>query len=296
MLDYKLLEALAMVVQEGGFDRAAKALFLTQSAVSQRVRLLEEQAGRVLLARTSPPRPTAAGVDLLRHYRLVSLLERDIWGGMAGPEGSEASALVVGVNADSLATWFLEALGPFLDQERVLLDLRADDQDQTHRLLRDGEAVGCVSARERPMQGCRASRLGRMDYRLTASPSFAARWFPDGLTLEAAGRAPALIFNRQDELLHRLTAHVLGRVPGAFKACYLPSSEKFGDFIAAGRAYGVLPDQQSEALFSSGDLVDLAPGHWEEVVLYWHCWNLGSGLLEDLTRTLLEGAKRLLPQ
>ena len=44
MIDYKLLEAIAIVVQEGGFEKAATVMNLTQSAVSQRVRLLEERA------------------------------------------------------------------------------------------------------------------------------------------------------------------------------------------------------------------------------------------------------------
>ena len=40
MFDYALLEALAAVVQHGSFERAARALNITSSAVSQRVKLL----------------------------------------------------------------------------------------------------------------------------------------------------------------------------------------------------------------------------------------------------------------
>ena len=69
MLDYKLLEALAQVVQSGGFDKAAQELHITQSAVSQRVKLLEGQTGQILLARTTPPRATEAGRNLLKHFR-----------------------------------------------------------------------------------------------------------------------------------------------------------------------------------------------------------------------------------
>ena len=54
MLDYKHIEALAKVIQEGGFERAAQALFLTQSAVSQRVRQLEESSGQILKTSLSP--------------------------------------------------------------------------------------------------------------------------------------------------------------------------------------------------------------------------------------------------
>ena len=63
MFDYKLIEALAMVVREGGFENAARALHITQSAVSQRVKMLEELTGQVLIARTTPPQATSTLVQ-----------------------------------------------------------------------------------------------------------------------------------------------------------------------------------------------------------------------------------------
>ncbi|MEI8171784.1 MAG: LysR family transcriptional regulator, partial [Rhodoferax sp.] len=45
MLDYASLSALTAVVREGSFERAARALHVTPSAVSQRIRLLEERIG-----------------------------------------------------------------------------------------------------------------------------------------------------------------------------------------------------------------------------------------------------------
>lgn len=202
MFDYKLIEAMATVYNEGGFDKAAKSLHLTQSAVSQRVKLLEDQAGQVLLVRSTPPDVTPAGRRLLRHYLKVKKLEDDLLDDFADDDEKRFASLAVGVNADSLATWFPGAMGSFLENERVTLDIRTDDQEQTHRMLKDGEVVGCISSRKQPMQGCRASYLGKMDYRLFATPAFAAKWFPDGFNLVEAREAPALIFNRKDNL-HR---------------------------------------------------------------------------------------------
>jgi len=291
MLDYKLLEALAKVVDEGGFERAARALCITQSAVSQRVKLLEERLGTILLARVTPPRPTEAGRLALRHFRMAQRLEGDFEAAL-GREREGFPSLPVGVNADSLATWFLPAVTPFLKEEGVLLDLSVDDQERTHELLRDGAVLGCVSSRPEPFQGCAATHLGDMEYRVFATPEFRDRWFPDGLTLEAAGRAPALIFNRKDALHAKLLAGVFGRSPDAFQAFYAPSSEKFADIIASGLAYGMLPDQQSAELRASGAIVDLAPGHAATVSLYWHRWTLGAGLLEGFTKALVDGARK----
>ena len=71
MLDYRLVEAFAAVLEERGFERAALRLRITQSAVSQRVKQLEDELGAVLIVRESPPRATQAGERLLRHYRQV---------------------------------------------------------------------------------------------------------------------------------------------------------------------------------------------------------------------------------
>ncbi|MCG8564843.1 MAG: LysR family transcriptional regulator, partial [Desulfobacterales bacterium] len=138
MLDYKLLQALAMVIQEGGFDKAARHLGLTQSAVSQRIKLLEDQMGHLLVTRTNPPGATAPGKALLKHYIQVQNLEADLETFLTIPDSPENRVLSVGINADSLATWFLPAVRGFLDSHPVVLDLKVDDQDETHQLLRDG--------------------------------------------------------------------------------------------------------------------------------------------------------------
>ena len=294
MLDYKLIEALAMVVQEGGFDRAARRLNLTQSAVSQRIKLLEEQTGQILLARTNPPRPNQAGRRLVKHYLQVKRLEDDLLDTLTPSEQNDFVAMAVGINGDSLATWFLEAVRGFLSRERVLLDLRSDDQEQTHRLLKDGEVLGCISTKDQPMQGCRLEYLGCMDYRMLATPAFAARWFPKGFIGNNVRQAPLVIFNRRDELHNQYFNQALGHVPEPVPAHYLPSSERFVDFIASGLAYGMLPDQQSAELLQSGHLVDVCSGCQVTVRLYWHCWNLKSRLLDNFTNHLVHRARALL--
>jgi len=294
MLDYKLVEAFAAVAKEGGFEKAAKVLHLTQSAVSQRVKLLEEQAGCILLVRSTPPEPTAAGREMLKHYRQVKRLEDDLGPGL-GRDAGGFTSLPVGINADSLATWFFPAINDFLNTEPVLLDLSVDDQAQTHRLLRDGEVLGCVSERSEPIQGCRIEYLGDMDYRLYATPEYKEHWFPDGVTLEGVERAPILIFNRKDLMHGELVADKLGEQPAKFNAFYMPSSEKFASIIASGRVCGMLPagqDRQAGEYVERGELVDLMPGFTFTVGLHWHCWNLESAQLGRFTDALVKGARR----
>lgn len=294
MLDYKLIEALAVVAQEGGFDRAANILHLTQSAVSQRVKQLEEQLGQVLVVRTTPTQLTAAGRRLLKHYLQVKRLEEDLCQGIYTEIEQRFTQLAVGLNADSLATWFFDAVQPFMLQQNVLLDIKVDDQEQTHQLLKNGDVVGCISTKEKPLQGCRVDYLGRMNYNMLATPEFARHWFPAGLTLSDLLRAPAVIFNRKDELHHKLLTKILGAVQELIPASYVPSAEKFVDFIARGLGYGMIPLQQSAQYLQSGQLVNLAPDHYVSVKLYWHCWNLKSELLDNLRRQLISKATILL--
>ena len=294
MMDYKFIEAMAMVIREGGFDKAAEALHITQSAVSQRVKLLEEHTGRILITRTTPPAPTQAGRNLLKHFLKVKQLEDDLKRDMENQTDAHYSSLTVGINADSLATWFPEAVRPFLLKERVLLDLMVDDQDQTLRMLKDGDAVGCISTGDKPLQGCRIHYLGCMNYHLLAAPVFAKKWFPEGLTYDAASSAPAVIFNRKDETHHKLLKEALGKAPPAYPIHYIPSSERFSYFIAMGAGYGMLPVQQSENLVRAGRLKDLAPGYHVPVRLFWHCWNLKSRLLDTLTHQFIQSAETLL--
>lgn len=296
MIDYKLLEALAMVVQEGGFEKAASILNLTQSAISQRVRLLEERTGKVLLSRTSPPQPTDAGQQLIKHYLQVRLLEDGLGEEMSG--GSDSMPMPIrfalGINADSLSSWFLPAIGELLGDGKILIDMHVDDQEQTHKLLRDGVVVGCISDTASPMQGCKVEFLGSMKYRLLARPGFISKWFPEGLTASAAENAPAVIFNRKDMLHDKILQEVLGMAVKPRAVHYVPSNEQFMQMISSGYAYGMVPDWQSKALRYAGEVVEVHERAQDSVKHYWHCWNIESVPLKTLSKMLVSRAKTLL--
>lgn len=301
MLDYKLLEALAAVIEEGGFERASRRLNITQSAVSQRIRQLEETLGQPVLARTQPPAPTGPGRRLLRHSRRVGLLEAELarsleHGTEAGNPDAPWQTLALAVNADTLATWFTGAVLPLLSNERLALDLKVDDQERTHELLRAGEVVGCISTRKTAMQGCRVLFLGIMRYHCACSPEFAARWFAQGLTLSTAHLAPAVVFNRQDTVHDRFLTDFLGESPQHAPRHHVPNSERFVDFVVGGAGYGLIPHMQAAAPLAQGRLVDLAPAHAMSVPLYWHCWNIASPLLAQLTKSLRQAGLRELLQ
>ena len=294
MIDYKLLEALALVIEEGGFEKAAHKLHITQSAVSQRVKMIEESAGQILVTRTLPPMATEAGLKLLAHYRKVKLLEEDLT-----PEISRASAvfpttLAIGVNADSLATWFLEAVAGIAGEHNLILDVHVDDQEQTQKLLQNGQVCGCISTHHKQLQGCRIEKLGTVEYGLYCTPLFSQQWFQEGFGLESIQLAPTIRFNRQDNLNKSFFHRLFRTEPSPLPTFYIPSSEKFVECILRNLCYGVIPAQQSRPLRGSGLLVDLAPACKIGVDLYYHCWNLKSKTIEIFTGEFIAKARQLL--
>jgi LysR family transcriptional regulator (chromosome initiation inhibitor) len=294
MLDYKLLKALAAVVEQGGFERAAVVLGLSQSAVSQRVKLLESRIGAPALLRNSPPTATPAGQRLLNHVQQVRLLERDLQqdlpmvGGEDGP-----TRLRIALNADSLATWWAPAVAEFCVQEDVLMDLLTEDQDVVLRRMRAGDVAGCVCATAEPVAGARALLLGNMRYVAVASPGLlrdSAVWPADGHI--RWDELPAVVFGPDDQLQHRFL-RACGYL-GEFRHHLCPSSEGFIRMLSAGMGWGMVPELQIRAELRSGKLQEIVPGQAVDVPLYWHYWRHGGRLLEALTDCLAREGPLLL--
>jgi LysR family transcriptional regulator (chromosome initiation inhibitor) len=74
LLDYPSLSAVAAVVREGSFERAARVLNVTSSAVSQRIKQLEERLGGVLIIRGQPCTANEMGRLICRHVEQVVML------------------------------------------------------------------------------------------------------------------------------------------------------------------------------------------------------------------------------
>ncbi|ONM45723.1 LysR family transcriptional regulator [Halopseudomonas pachastrellae] len=293
MVDYKLLMALAAVIEHAGFERAASNLGLSQSAVSQRIKLLEARLGTAVLVRSAPPQATAAGQRLLNHVQQVRLLERDLQADL--PQMADAAGrtrLRVALNADSLATWWAAAVSAWCERERVLLDLQVEDQDVGLRRMRSGEVAACLCAAEQPVAGARSLLLGQMPYLAVASPAFVQRHFPQGVAAADVARIPAVVFGPDDRLQHRFVQQ-LG-VTGEFDYHLCPSSEGFVRMLEAGVGWGMVPALQVTEELETGRLLQLLPGQTLEVPLYWHYWRSGGQLLAGLTDELVRVVPGLL--
>ncbi|NEE17002.1 LysR family transcriptional regulator ArgP, partial [Streptomyces sp. SID7499] len=250
-------------------------LRLTPSAVSQRVKALEQRTGRVLLMRTKPVRPTESGEVVVRFARQLARLEHDAQTalGMSGP--GEPTILPIAVNSDSLATWFLPALRRVPEELGLCYELRREDQDHTAALLREGLAMAAVTSSPEAVTGCSVRRLGRMRYFPVASPGFADRWLGrrEGTALrELIADAPVIAFDRRDDLQDAFVRRLGSGRRASARRHLVPTSEGFANAVATGMGWGMVPEVQAEPLLSSGRLVLLTPDHTVDVPLYWQQW------------------------
>ncbi|MDN0198999.1 LysR family transcriptional regulator ArgP [Streptomyces sp. S.PNR 29] len=281
------VRTLLAVVDEGTFDAAAAALHLTPSAVSQRVKALEQRTGRVLLQRTKPVRATESGEVLVRLARQVARLERDAYAELGLSTSGEPTRVSVAVNADSLATWFLGALTRVPEEMRLCFELRREDEDHTAALLREGLVMAAVTSSPDPVPGCSARALGRMRYLPAASPDFAARYL-DGPLPEVLDEAPVVCFDRRDDFQDGFMRR-LGRGGASALRHYVPTSEGFAEAVAAGMGWGMVPEAQADPLLRAGRLVALDADP-VEVPLYWQQWKLDSPALATVAEAVLSAA------
>ncbi|BBW99118.1 transcriptional regulator ArgP [Mycolicibacterium moriokaense] len=287
-IDGQQLAAFAAVIEHGSFDAAAARLHVTPSAISQRIKALEQRVGQVLVIREKPCVATTAGVPLLRLAAQTALLEAEALSEMAGGNAS-APRIALAVNADSMATWFT---GVFDVIDDVLLDIRIEDQDHSARLLREGVVMGAVTTERTPVSGCRVQPLGVMRYVPVAAPSYVARHLPDGFTAHAVGTAPSLAWNRDDALQDMLMRKVFRR-DVTRPQHFVPTAEGFGSAVRAGLGWGMFPESLAAQELADGSFVRVADAHLD-VPLFWQCWKLDSPLVGAITEAVRSAAAEVM--
>ena len=288
--DRDQLETLAAVVAAGTFDAAAARLSITPSAVSQRIKALEQQLGRVAVVLSKPIRATDAGTALLRLVQQLAVLEHEAASELGIAESLASVSIPLAVNADSMATWLLPALAEVAREHPVVFELHRDDQEYTAALLAAGTVMAAVTSDSRAVAGCTVTPLGQMLYHPVAAPEFAARWLPDGPTASALAEAPVVEFDRKDELQSRYLRQVT-REPLDPPRHYVPASADFAVAIELGLGWGMLPEAQSAPGLRSGTLVSLDPSRAVAVPLYWQQWNLRSTALDAVAAAVIAQAR-----
>lgn len=292
--DYPLLEALAAVVREGTFEAAARSLNITQSAVSQRVKLLEEKTGAVLVVRGRPCVATEYGQQLYRHFEQVQLLENDLRKSLTSiesPSSGIPAVVRIAVNRDSLATWFPEVVRRGGSELNLYFDIIPDDQEHTAERLRSGEALAAVTTEANPLHGCRRVPLGAIEYVAVATPRFVKSRLGDGISRESISNATQLVFDRKDLLPQQWLLNAFGE-PAPLAGHWMPSYSGYMACLLNGAGWGMMPRFSVEGHVEDGSLVELVPGTSVIVPLYWQSSGPGSEIMKLLSAVVVDVARR----
>ena len=288
----ELASTVAAIVDGGSLDVAARTLRITPSAVSQRLKSLEQQLGQVLVVRGRPASATAAGESVVRMARQIALLEHDALAALGLDTAGGRVSVPLAVNADSMATWFLAPLARVADDHDIDFDLHRDDQTFTARLLESGEVMAAVTSEHSPVTGCTVTPLGVLRYEAMATPAFVERWFSDGVTAAALQRAPFVDFDRRDTLQHAWLRS-RGLDEQGIPRHYVPASHDYAQAVLLGLGWGMLPGSQATDAAASGAALPLG-GEPIRVPLYWQQWNLRSPLLDAIASEITAEAARVL--
>ncbi len=295
-IDYKLLRALSSVINKQSFESAALELNISQSAVSQRIKLLEEFVGHPVLIRSKPIELTEIGQLLINHYKQVELLERELMPSIKAESSLSAVKLSLSVNADSLSIWFIEALAPLLKSYSVELDIHVLDENRTTQKLKSGEAFGALSTHSHPAPGYKTEYVGDLNYILVASPSYQEQYFKHGVNKRTLKNATGIAYDQLDNMHISFIEQQFGLLGHEYPRHHVRSSEAFVDLAKSGVAYTLVPELQIKTELNKGQLVNLLPDTQLVSHLYWHSWVLSKGVFKQASNLIIEYANKHLPQ
>lgn len=293
-IDYKLLYAFSEVIKQQSFEKAADVLCLTQSAVSQRIKQLEQMVAQPVLIRSNPIVLTEMGKKLLGHYNQVQQLETDILTQIFPEHTNTPLKVSLATNADSLATWLVAALAPVLNSYSIELNLALANELNTIQKLKNGEVFGAISTEKKAQPGCVVTKLGQMNYVVVASSSFKKKYFSKGINKESLLLAPGILFDNTDDMHTQFIKEEFGLMPSSYPCHTVQSSEAFVNFAKQGLAYGLIAELQIKDELTNGSLINLLPQHELIRTLYWHRWVLVKGVFKKISEAIIESGIKAL--
>ncbi|RTZ17263.1 LysR family transcriptional regulator ArgP [Vibrio aquaticus] len=288
--------AFIAVVEEASFERAAKRLSVTPSAISQRIKQLEDRVGQLLIIRQSPCKPTPAGNKLLARVKPMSVLESEVMDDFLpdDPTTNRSTKFAIAVNEDSFSTWLLNALALLHQQYDYQFDVRLDNEDFTLEHLKNGQVIGALTSERKALQGCVVHELGKMRYRAVATPALYERYFSNGLTVEAFQQAPMIDYDQKDFLQKRFIRTVTGQEIDPLNVHYLPSASGIVEAARLGMGWCVTHEGLLGDLIETKQLIHIAPDNSLYEPLYWQHAGIRSRVLSQITESLVTESSRVL--
>lgn len=293
MIDYRGLQALYTVIQQQGFDKAALVLHITQSAISQRIKSLENYYGEPLLIRSLPYKPTKLGEKLLGHFKRIMTLEETLSATLQDEQ--QAMSVSIAVNSDSLETWFPKVLEKTKSIIPITMEIICDDQEVTLEYLQKGLVGAAVSTHSKALTGCSVDFLGYADYVLVSTPSFYEQYFASHKSnKKKLLAAPAIMFDHKDTLHYRYLKRFFD-VDEQPQVChFVPSVHGFRQLALLGHGCALIPRFDISKELLDGRLVEVYPKKVWDMPLYWHHFAIETKAYQAFNRIVINTARKLL--
>ena len=153
--DLRDLRLLVAIIEEGSIAAAARRAHLSVSALSERMKALEQSAGVSLLARTARGSvPTEAGMEVASYARAVLLQADRLDAAVAAWQHDEGGEIRALTNSNAIASFLAEPLARFLARHpAVILHLREALSDEVAKCVRADEADIGIAAGTADLSG-----------------------------------------------------------------------------------------------------------------------------------------------
>lgn len=261
-IEFRHLAALEAIAQEGSFNRAARRLGYTQSAISQQIAALERAVGQSLVNRPGGPSPvglTQAGELLLRHAETIGARLAAAAADLSALETGDLGLIRIGA-IHTLGGRFvptaLRALSSRFPELAVELTERTDDRELLAQ-LEHGELEVVLTHLPLPEGPYEATPLFVDDYVLVARRDAADGVRKAAQSLEGIAGLPLIAVNSPREY-EPFVAHLdsLGKpITFAYQAGSVRTLE---GLVLAGLGVAIVPRTAAELLSEEAEVVEPA--------------------------------------
>lgn len=156
------LDAFYICAQEKNFTRAAERLFMTQSALSQRIKNLEEELGATLFIRDRlGVRLTEPGESLLRYCQTRNQLEQELVSEISQDPKDLSGALRIGGYSSIMRSLVLPTCQALTDKfPKVQVQLHSKELFELSELLKSASVDFIVLDQKLEKEGIKSLHLG----------------------------------------------------------------------------------------------------------------------------------------
>ena len=257
------------IVRHGTVHGAAREIGLSQTGVTQRIRVLERELGCTLFVRSRRGmRPTAEGEALVRYGQRAGDLEGELLAVVRRSDPAASVRVTLTGPSSLMRRRVIPATTAVIDRyPGVALSFVLDDANQGLASLKTGQAQLAVLPRDDVVVELDSKELRPSRQVLVGPGAWAGREPPEVIANERI-----IDFNEGDDATFAfLREHNL--VGAARRRRHLVNSpDALAELVAAGLGCTVLAEEFASPWLADGRLVDLCPGRWldQQVALAWY--------------------------